>query len=435
MNLDVYGNAISNNESSGNYKAVGPVIPKTGDQAWGKYQVMGANVPVWTQKHLGRQLTPEEFLADPQAQEAVFKGEFGEYVKKYGPEGASRAWFAGEKNMNNPNAKDVLGTTVAGYSRKFMAGLPMQSAFAGETPVQDPIAYAQAQNQPILSAQSVNGPGALNQGGNALSNSNWGGLVNRDANTDMGNALERAAMHMRDSGTGALGALASMNKTKADPYDFIRGDNGQIFRVTKKTGQIVPVVGATPDKVDDGTIKQLGETTDRYAQMLTTSQRAAEFSEALKKGELDVSLLGGAGPAAVENLFGKSSPKTQQYNAFQAFGEQLVNNILMQHKGVQTDKDAERAGRQFADGLARRDNATVQSALDTLIEINGRATASGRTALDAYKTRYRNAPALAPFEKSFEEQNKFYTDRAAQRAQPQGAPPTERSTLFNTFFK
>lgn len=136
-----YGQSISGIESGGRYGILGPVIPKTGDRAYGKYQVMGANIPAWTEQYLGRRMTPDEFLADPNAQETVFQGEFGKYVQKYGPEGAARAWFAGEKNMNNMGAKDPLGTTVAGYGQKFMAGLGPSSAQAGigtPTPIAAP---------------------------------------------------------------------------------------------------------------------------------------------------------------------------------------------------------------------------------------------------------------------------------------------------------
>lgn len=116
--LDKSGRAIAGMESSNNYAALGP-LTKTGDRAYGKYQVMGNNVPEWTKVAYGRSLTPDEFLNDKGAQEAVFKHKFGEYTQKYGPEGAARAWFAGEDGMNNPNAKDILGTTVAGYGKKF----------------------------------------------------------------------------------------------------------------------------------------------------------------------------------------------------------------------------------------------------------------------------------------------------------------------------
>jgi hypothetical protein len=120
-----FGNAIASIESGGKYDILGPVT-KTGDRAYGKYQVMGANVPQWTKAHLGQEMTPQAFLADPKAQDAVFNGQFGQYAQKYGPEGAAKAWFAGEKGMNNPNARDQLGTTVSSYAQKFNRALGPQ---------------------------------------------------------------------------------------------------------------------------------------------------------------------------------------------------------------------------------------------------------------------------------------------------------------------
>jgi len=117
-----FADAISGIESGGNYKAIGPVT-KNGDRAFGKYQVMGANIAPWTTEVLGRPLTRQEWLSSPELQDKVFEAKFGKYVEKYGPEGAAKAWFAGERGMNNPNAKDVLGTTVQGYGQKFSRAL------------------------------------------------------------------------------------------------------------------------------------------------------------------------------------------------------------------------------------------------------------------------------------------------------------------------
>lgn len=127
-----YAAATSTQESGGNYGALGPVIksPMTGqpDRAFGRYGVMGANVPQWTAEVLGKPMTPQEFLQNPQAQDAVYKAKFGQLAAKYGPEGAAKAWFAGEGGMNNPNAKDVNGMTVARYGGDFNKAL----AFNGE---------------------------------------------------------------------------------------------------------------------------------------------------------------------------------------------------------------------------------------------------------------------------------------------------------------
>jgi hypothetical protein len=121
------------------YSAVGPVT-RTGDRAHGKYQVMGANVPSWTKEVLGKEMTPDEFRGNAQAQDAVFNAKFGALAQKYGPEGAAKAWFAGEGGMNNPNAKDILGTSVAQYAQKFNAlnggAQPTPTADASAAPLQ-----------------------------------------------------------------------------------------------------------------------------------------------------------------------------------------------------------------------------------------------------------------------------------------------------------
>lgn len=119
-----YADAIASIESagSGNYRAVGPAT-RTGDRALGRYQIMGQNIRPWSKEVLGREVTPTEFMANPQLQDQIFNAKFGSYVDRYGPEGAARAWFAGEKGMNDPNRRDVLGTSVAQYGAKFSKAL------------------------------------------------------------------------------------------------------------------------------------------------------------------------------------------------------------------------------------------------------------------------------------------------------------------------
>jgi hypothetical protein len=118
-----YASAIQGNESGGRYDIVGPTHPKLG-RALGAYQVMEANVGPWTQEALGRALTPDEFLKDPAAQDAVFRYKFGQSVEKYGnPQDAASVWFTGRPLAQGANARDVLGTTGQGYVDKFTAGL------------------------------------------------------------------------------------------------------------------------------------------------------------------------------------------------------------------------------------------------------------------------------------------------------------------------
>ena len=91
--------AIAKNEGTGAYTQLGPVT-KTGDRAYGKYQVMGANISQWTQQILGANDASAVFQS-PDAQEKVARAKLSEYAAKYGPEGATKAWFAGPTGMNN----------------------------------------------------------------------------------------------------------------------------------------------------------------------------------------------------------------------------------------------------------------------------------------------------------------------------------------------
>jgi hypothetical protein len=120
-------NAIASIESagSGDYKALGPRIggPQGGDRAYGRYQIMGKNIPIWSQEVLGRTVTPEEFMADPKIQDAIFDKKFGDYVAKHGEENAAQAWFGGEGSIGKVDLKDALGTNVGGYGRKYIEAL------------------------------------------------------------------------------------------------------------------------------------------------------------------------------------------------------------------------------------------------------------------------------------------------------------------------
>jgi len=77
--------------------------------------VLPENVRPWTRKHLGRELSPDQFYNDPDAQTRVFNGEFGSYLdkalKKAPDEDtairmAAAGWYGGEGAMHkydNPN--------------------------------------------------------------------------------------------------------------------------------------------------------------------------------------------------------------------------------------------------------------------------------------------------------------------------------------------
>lgn len=116
-----YRDAIASIESagSGDYSAMGPVT-KSGDRAYGRYQVMGANIPDWSQAAIGRAVTPEEFVVSPEIQDAVFDHRFGGYVDQYGPAGAASMWFSGDPTPDGSSDGYMADTA---YVDRFMGAL------------------------------------------------------------------------------------------------------------------------------------------------------------------------------------------------------------------------------------------------------------------------------------------------------------------------
>lgn len=98
--------AIRQVESSGRYGVVNSI------GATGAYQVMPANIGPWTAKWYGERLSQEEFRRNKSAQDAVARGQLGEYVRKYGYRGAAQAWYGGPGGVGK--------SYTAGYANKVM---------------------------------------------------------------------------------------------------------------------------------------------------------------------------------------------------------------------------------------------------------------------------------------------------------------------------
>lgn len=109
--------SLTQQESGGDWHALGVVLdmPYGKDRAYGRYQVMGANVPSWTAKYYGRRLTPEEFRYNKAAQEAVVRGRLKEYVDKYGYRGAASAWYSGDASLHMSTRAQPGGPSIKEY--------------------------------------------------------------------------------------------------------------------------------------------------------------------------------------------------------------------------------------------------------------------------------------------------------------------------------
>lgn len=151
--MSPYRDAIASIESkgSGDYAAVGPTHSKLG-RALGRYQIMEANIPVWSKEVLGRPVTADEFMANPQLQDQIFDGKFQSYVNKFGPEGAAQAWLGGPGGVGKLNRKDSLGTSIAEYGQRFTKALGAAPQVASLDPS---VGMAYAAQQPQSGADKV----------------------------------------------------------------------------------------------------------------------------------------------------------------------------------------------------------------------------------------------------------------------------------------
>lgn len=77
----------------------GPVVKSgryKGEKAMGAFQVMPGNLPIWSKEALGREVSVDEFMANPDIQRAIFDDQWEKNVKKHGSEeDAVSVWFTG----------------------------------------------------------------------------------------------------------------------------------------------------------------------------------------------------------------------------------------------------------------------------------------------------------------------------------------------------
>jgi hypothetical protein len=251
-----YQNAIKSIESSGgNYGLTGPnVRRKDGriDNAYGAYQVMGDNIPSWTQKHYGQSLTPQQFLQNQQAQDAVFNGEFGSYVQKHGnPQDAASMWFSGRPLAQAGNSSDGYNT-VPQYIQKFNKALG-QGGGDALSAIQNAAPSAGGDMPPGALGFAAAGQGALSQQapqqaapdsgvlfkgeppnklhtiGSTLAN--VGAAIAGISNPAQANSLQKIAQGIAEHAHGK--------------FQYQMGPNGQLLRINKETNAVDSI--AIPD--------------------------------------------------------------------------------------------------------------------------------------------------------------------------------------------
>jgi hypothetical protein len=135
--------AIESGGSKNPYAVVGARSRK-GDRPYGKYQIMGANIPSWGREAGYPNLTVREFLSNPKIQEDVARTQFAKILAKSGsPNAVAGEWLGGPGWRRNRSA-DVLGTTVPEYIRRFARayGSPTDVVASSRPASQTPVRIA-----------------------------------------------------------------------------------------------------------------------------------------------------------------------------------------------------------------------------------------------------------------------------------------------------
>lgn len=240
--------AIKNIESSGgDYQAVGPVTTyKDGrkDRPFGAYQVMGANVGPWTRQYYGQELTPQQFLASPEAQEAVFKGEFSRLAAQFGPNGAAQAWLGGPGSVGKTGRQDILGTSVGEYGQRFAKDY--SGAGGGGTQVASS-AVPQDGVDATAAIPSASGATAQDFGTNIPTQALVSLLTNQ---------------YLPAEDKNIVMALLQTRMPQAKQFGFQIGPDGTMYRTNATTGEATAVgsggVKPTSDQQEYAAAKQQG---------------------------------------------------------------------------------------------------------------------------------------------------------------------------------
>lgn len=104
---------IRQKESGGRYG----ITTCTNVCVYGAYQVHQDNVWKWTCE-IGRCTSPQQFLHDPELQDAVFRHKFGQYAERSGSYTTAAGMWHGGPGFN-PNRSDAFGTRTGAYMADF----------------------------------------------------------------------------------------------------------------------------------------------------------------------------------------------------------------------------------------------------------------------------------------------------------------------------
>lgn len=212
--------AIIGKESGGNYSAVNP-----DSGALGIGQVMPNNVGPWTQKYLGRRLTPQQFLRDRNAQDAVVNGRFRDMLADQQSAGysgeqairrAAAVWYSGQAKLWNDTKpqfyKGRRYPSIAEYTQAIWESYKRNGGEVGRRSAAEPDSDLASQ----LVAQLSNERGYEDTAGPAVQRKPWAASPGRFA----------------DKGSFQNG-LDAINKAGASITGFLGGNANDVELVRR----------------------------------------------------------------------------------------------------------------------------------------------------------------------------------------------------------
>lgn len=386
-----YRDAIASIESAGSknpYGVLGPVTA-SGDRAHGRYQVMGANIGPWSEAALGRRLTPEQFLADPAAQDRVFDHRFGTYVAQTGnPQDAAAMWFSGRPLAGN-TSRDQLGTSVPTYVQKFAKAMgPQAEDPAALPPNATPTSGYVIPGQPAPVAAPAGNPlGSVNPSVlNAVMSPYTSEGTKKIASLILSQQLgeNKATDEMREY------SLYRQQGGKDSFFDYKSG--------LKKAGAQNTVINNTVNPVLKGIGDRFNESMDTARASVPQIQSIHEARKALDQGAItgvgaDTKLFG----AKVANMFGLG---LEQAANTEVLRSSIGNSVLAKAKTLGANPS--NADRDYIEKVVGGSIALEEGSIRRLLDMQEkwardairRANAEGRRVLSSQPDELKNVSGL-----------------------------------------
>jgi hypothetical protein len=102
-----------------------------GEKALGRWQVMPGNLPDWSREALGREVTADEFLNNPELQDSIVRDRMSKIYQQYRNEDdVASVWFSGRPVDKAGDVADVTGTSVPEYIERFRNAGPSSGSLA-----------------------------------------------------------------------------------------------------------------------------------------------------------------------------------------------------------------------------------------------------------------------------------------------------------------